>query len=82
MKCLNSKYILNLAAKKQISWVCLPSGGHHSLLFDQGFPNNSQLQPHLANRNTIWQYFVSMRLYLAMLFILLIQLEFQWCDTN
>ena len=30
-----------------------PSGGHHSLLFDKGFPNNVRLQCHLANRNTI-----------------------------
>ena len=29
------------------------SGGHHSLLLDQGFPNNGQLQRHLANPNTI-----------------------------
>ena len=47
-----------------------PSGGHHSLLFDQGFPNKVGLQCHLADRNAIWRYFVSMRLYLAMLFIL------------
>ena len=38
--------------------------------FDQGFPNNARLQRHLADRNAIWRYFVSMRLYLAMLFIL------------
>ena len=42
-----------------------PSGGHHSILFDQVFPNNAQLQRHLANQNAIWWYFVSMRLYLA-----------------
>ena len=47
-----------------------PSGGHHTLLFDQGFPSNGQLQRHLTDWNAIWQYFVSMRLYLAMLFIL------------
>ena len=47
-----------------------PSCGHHSLLFDQRFSNKAQLQRHLANRNAIWRYFVSMRLYLAMLFIL------------
>ena len=47
-----------------------PSGSHHSLLFDQGFPNNAQLQLHLADQNAIYQYFVSMRLYLAMMFIL------------
>ena len=51
-----------------------PSGGHHSLLFDQGFPNNAWLQHHLSDRNTIWRYFVLMRLYLAMLFILSILL--------
>ena len=50
------------------------SGGHHSLLFDQEFPKNAQLQRHLANRNTIWRYFVSMRFYLAMLFILSIEI--------
>ena len=55
------------AAKQQISWVV---SLWQSLLFDQGFPNNTWLQRHLANRNAIWQYFVSMRLYLAMLFIL------------
>ena len=33
-----------------------PSGSHHSLLFDQEFPNNSRVQHHLANRNAIWRY--------------------------
>ena len=47
-----------------------PPGGQHSLLFDQGFPNNARLQRHLANWNAIWWYFVLMRLYLAMLLIL------------
>ena len=47
-----------------------PSGGHYSLLFDQGFPNKAGLQRHLADWKAIWQYFVSMILYLAMLFIL------------
>ena len=37
-----------------------PSGGHHSLLFDQGFPNQAGLQ---GNQNAIWQYFVLIRLY-------------------
>ena len=46
------------------------SVGHHSLLLDQGFANNAWLQRNLADRNAIWGYFVSMRLYLAMLFIL------------
>ena len=46
-----------------------PFGGH-SLLYDQGFPNNVRLQRLLADWNAIWWYFVSMRLYLAMLFIL------------
>ena len=30
-----------------------PYGGHHSLLFDQGFPNNPRLQRHLADWNAI-----------------------------
>ena len=54
------------------------SGSHHSLLFDQGFPNNTQLQRHIAGRNAIWRYFVSMRLYLVMLFILSITLEYKY----
>ena len=52
-----------------------PSVGHHSLLFDQGFPNNARIQHHLADWNAIWQYFVLMRLYQAMLFILSIEEE-------
>ena len=36
-----------------------PSGGHHSLLFDQGLPSNERL--HTGNWNAIWRYFVSMR---------------------
>ena len=50
-----------------------PSGGHYSLLFDQGFPNNAQLQCHLVDRDAIWRFYVSMLLYLAMLFILSIE---------
>ena len=34
-----------------------PSVGHHSLLFDQGFPNNARIQRHLADWWAIWQYF-------------------------
>ena len=74
MKCLNSKYILNLAAKKQISWVvsllavtthfCLTRGS-------QTTRNYSTIKlPNWADRNSIWQYFLSIILYLTMLFIL------------
>ena len=42
--------------KNKFHWLS-PSGGHHSLLFDQGFPNNLGLQRPLANRNAIWWYF-------------------------
>ena len=51
------------------------SGVHHSFLFDQGSPNNTKLQHHQANQNgAIGRYFVKMKLYLTMLFILLISL--------
>ena len=43
------------AAKQQISWVV-------SFWL---FPNNVQLQRHLAIWNAIWQYFVSIRLHLT-----------------
>ena len=39
-----------------------PSGGHHSLLFDQGFPNNARLQRHLANRNATWRFDIDQNL--------------------
>ena len=45
-----------------------PSGGHHSLLFDQGFPNKAGVQRHLADRNGIWRYFVSMMLFILSIF--------------
>ena len=54
------------------------SGGHRSILFDQGFQNNAWLQRHLADRNANWQCFVSMRLYLNMLFILSIRYFRLW----
>ena len=44
-----------------------PSGGNHSLLFDQGF--RKIRAPSDGDHTTIWLYFVLMRLYLAMLFI-------------
>ena len=57
---LSKIWLLN----KKFHGLC-PSVGHHSLLFDQGFPNNGQLQCHLVDRNVIRRYFVSMRLYLV-----------------
>ena len=64
------RYICCLAAQCVDLWIRLlnnkfhglsPSGGHQSLFFDKGFPNNMQLQHHLADLNTIWWYFESMR---------------------
>ena len=66
-----------IRSQKKVIWLLnnkfhelSPSASHHSLLFDQGLPSNAQLQRHLADRNAIRWYFVSVRLYLAMLFIL------------
>ena len=50
-------YFANSAGKQQISGLS-SSGSHHSLLFDHGFPNNPQLQLHLADGNAApsdWQ---------------------------
>ena len=46
--------------------VCLPL----AVITQLCLTNNVWLQRHLADRNTIWRYFASMRLNLAMLFIL------------
>ena len=35
-----------LTQNNKFHWLCL-SGGHHSFLFDQGFPKNAQLQRYL-----------------------------------
>ena len=65
LKCLHS------AAKQKKHGFPLAVTTH--FFFDQGFPNKVWIKRHLANRNAIWWYFVSMRLYLAMLFFLSIE---------
>jgi hypothetical protein len=52
---------------------CLPLAAVHHFCLTKGFPKNSQLQRHLADRSTIWQYFTLIRLCLAFLFIISIQ---------
>ena len=53
--------------------VCLTLAVTTHFSLTKGSQNNVWIQRHLAKRNAIWWYFVSMRLYLAMLFILSIE---------
>ena len=48
---------------------CLPLADLHHFSLTKGFPKNSWLQRHLADQNAIWRYFASIRLCLALLFI-------------
>ena len=48
---------------------CLPLVNLHHFCLTKEFPNNSRLQPRLANWNVIWLYFASIRLCLDLLFI-------------
>ena len=49
---------------------CLPLAVLHYFRLTKGLPKNSWLQRHLADRNAIWWYFESIRLCLALLFII------------
>ena len=54
---------------------CLPLADLHHFRLTKGFPKTSRLQCHLADWNAIWRYFASIRLCLALLFIISIGIK-------
>ena len=78
--------LLRIEKNNNICTVQSESSTFASLSFDQGFPNNTRLQRHIADCNAIWQYFASIKL----LFILSIlahlvsdeKKSHQWSDQK
>ena len=58
------------AAEQQILWVVSLWRICITFAWPRSSQKTSQLQSHLANQNTIWQYFALIRLCMALLFII------------